>query len=162
MVLRRKHLVFISLFGISGAVLSLVGCEKPRESNAKAQAMPANMPVLQRWYSENQVERGHGIFQENCATCHKPDASGTIDWQTPLENGKYPPPPLNGDAHAWHHSLNILRRVVNKGGIPLGGWMPAFEDKLNQQDVDDVLAWVQSNWSDEIYKLWYERNQQNR
>lgn len=167
MVLGRKYLIFISLVGISGVALTLVGCEKPQEANAKAEAtwggpaMPANMPVLKRWYTKKQAEHGNTVFQKNCASCHKPDASGTKDWQTPLENGKYPPPPLNGEAHAWHHSMNILRRVVNKGGIPLGGWMPAFEDKLSKQNVDDVLAWVQSNWSDEIYKRWYEINQQN-
>jgi len=168
MVLKRKNLVLVGLLGVFMAVFTLVGCEKPQEVDAKAKAtwggpaMPANMPVIQRWYTEKQVQRGNAVFQTNCASCHKPDASGTKDWQTPLENGKYPPPPLNGEAHAWHHSLQILRRAVNKGGIPLGGWMPAFEDKLSKQDVDDVLAWVQSNWSDEIYKLWYERNQQNR
>ena len=167
MVLVRKYFFWVILIAISGAVLALVGCEQDEDLDSKSKTtwggppMPANMPVKRRWYTDTQVERGYLVYQENCATCHKPDASGTKDWQTPLENGKYPPPPINGDAHAWHHSLKILRRVVNKGGIPLGGWMPAFEDKLSQQDVDDVLAWVQSNWSDEIYKKWYERNEQN-
>ncbi|MCG8092230.1 MAG: cytochrome c [Candidatus Thiodiazotropha endolucinida] len=168
MVLTRNRFVFISLVGISGAVLTLAGCEKPQEVNGNADAtwggpaMPANMPVKQRWYTQDQVNRGNTVYQTNCATCHKPDASGTKDWKTPLDNGKYPPPPINGDAHAWHHPLKVLRRVVNKGGVPLGGWMPAFGEKLSNKEVDDVLAWVQSNWSDEIYSVWYERNEQSR
>lgn len=38
--------------------------------------------------------------------------------------------------------------------------MPGFADKLNEDQVNDVLAWVQSHWSDEIYGVWEERNQQ--
>lgn len=111
-----------------------------------------------RWYNEAQVKRGNEIYQANCASCHKPDASGTTNWRQRDANGKYPPPPLNGTAHTWHHPLKILRRVVNKGGIPLGGMMPSFEGQLNAQEIDDVLAWVQSHWSDEIYALWSERD----
>ena len=168
MVLKRKHIVFISLIGLFGVVLALVGCEKPQEVDAKAKAtwggpaMPANMPVKQRWYTQEQVERGHDVFQANCATCHKPDASGTENWRGRDASGKLPPPPINGTAHAWHHSLDVLQGVVSKGGIPLGGSMPAFEGNLSRREVDDVLAWVQSNWSDEIYSLWYERNEQSR
>lgn len=168
MVLSKGKWRLTLLAGLSVLLLFLSGCEKPQESDAKAKAtwggpaMPANMPVVQRWYTQDQADRGYVIYQANCATCHKPDASGTKDWQTQDANGKYPPPPINGTAHAWHHPLKILRRVVNKGGVPLGGAMPGFEGKLSHRDVDDVLAWVQSNWSDEIYKLWYERNEQIR
>ncbi|EGW54146.1 hypothetical protein TevJSym_ap00130 [endosymbiont of Tevnia jerichonana (vent Tica)] len=38
--------------------------------------------------------------------------------------------------------------------------MPGFADKLNNQQIDDILAWVQTHWSDEIYRVWYERNAQ--
>ncbi len=168
MVLKRKYLAFISLVGLTGGIFSLVGCEKPQEANAKAEAtwggpaMPANMPVKQRWYNREQVSRGYEIFQANCAACHKPDASGTENWRGRDANGKLPPPPINGTAHAWHHSLDVLRNVVNQGGVPVGGTMPGFRDKLNKQEVEDVLAWVQSNWSDDIYSLWYERNEEYR
>jgi mono/diheme cytochrome c family protein len=44
--------------------------------------------------------------------------------------------------------------------VPLGGTMPGFGEKLNSREVDEILAWVQSHWSDEIYRIWYERNEQ--
>ena len=40
--------------------------------------------------------------------------------------------------------------------------MPPFVDKVDRQEIDAVLAWVQSHWSDEIYALWKERDQQAR
>lgn len=165
MDLTGKRIVFLGLIGVSVIGVSISGCENQREDEARAESSradssrPANMPVLKRWYDEGQVLRGNEIYQANCASCHKNDASGTEEWKKRDINGKFPPPPINGTAHAWHHSLEVLRRVINKGGIPLGGSMPAFESKLDSRDVDDVLAWVQSNWSDEIYSLWYERNQ---
>jgi mono/diheme cytochrome c family protein len=36
--------------------------------------------------------------------------------------------------------------------------MPGFADKLSPQQIDQILAWVQSHWSDKIYAIWHERD----
>jgi len=36
--------------------------------------------------------------------------------------------------------------------------MPAFEDKLSGTEIDSVIAWFQSKWSDDIYSTWHQRN----
>lgn len=115
-------------------------------------------PVEGRWYRKNQLTRGEQLYQVHCAECHQPDTSGTKNWRELDAQGRYPPPPLNGTAHTWHHALPVLRRTVKRGGIPLGGWMPGFADKLNDQEIDDIFAWIQSHWSDEIYAIWQQRN----
>lgn len=51
-----------------------------------------------------------------------------------------------------------MRTVVRRGGAPVGGSMPAFGDKLAPQEIDAILAWVQSHWSDRIYAIWHERD----
>jgi len=114
-----------------------------------------------RWYTKAQVTEGAGLYQANCAMCHKVDASGTPNWKKPLANGKYPPPPLNGDAHAWHHPLAALKRTVKNGGVALGGSMPAFGHKLNDVQIEAILAWVQTHWNDRIYQTWSQRNAQD-
>jgi len=111
-----------------------------------------------RWYNEQQVKNGEKHFQTHCTSCHNADASGTSNWREKDINGNYPPPPLNGTAHTWHHHLDSLRRTVRIGGVALGGVMPGFADKLNNQETDEVLAWVQSHWSAEIYAAWQQRN----
>lgn len=98
----------------------------------------------------------------HCAECHGSDASGAPNWRQRGPDGKHPPPPLNGTGHAWHHPLSALRLIVRTGGAPFGGAMPPFVDKVDRQEIDAVLAWVQSHWSDEIYALWKERDQQAR
>ena len=55
-------------------------------------------------YADNE-ELGGKIFNNNCAVCHGQNASGPKgDWREKLADGSYPPPPLNGTAHTWHHS----------------------------------------------------------
>jgi mono/diheme cytochrome c family protein len=112
----------------------------------------------ERWYSEKQVKRGAGLFTANCAQCHGAKAQGlTEDWRKPGPDGRYPAPPLNGTAHAWHHPLPQLRRTVRDGGIRLGGTMPAFGERLTAPEIDAAIAWLQSHWSDEVYTAWQGR-----
>ena len=144
-----------------GAAVVLAACER-EQPDQKARwtdtAASAGAPVMIRWYTPEQVEAGAALYSQHCASCHKPNAEGTADWKTRDANGKLPPPPLNGTAHTWHHPLGILRTVVRGGGAPVGGSMPAFADKLSPQEIDAILAWVQSHWSDRIYALWHERD----
>lgn len=122
-------------------------------------AVAGTATAAQRWYSPEQVATGEKVFAANCASCHGSRAEATKDWKTPGPDGQYPPPPLNGSAHAWHHDMDVLRRTVREGGARLGGSMPAFKDTLSADQVDDAIAFFQSLWSDEIYATWDERNQ---
>jgi thiol:disulfide interchange protein DsbC len=113
----------------------------------------------ERWYSPQQVERGRAVFQEHCASCHGAEAQGLVkDWQKTGEDGKYPPPPLNGTAHAWHHSLKVLRRTIREGNAKLGGQMQAFGDRIDERDMDAAIAYFQSFWSDDMYATWLKNN----
>jgi len=119
-----------------------------------------NTAAADRWFNQGVVNYGAGLFQQNCAVCHGANAEGTADWKKTDANGNYPPPPLNGSAHAWHHSIPQLARTIKEGGIKLGGVMPPFGDKLSDQDVLAVIAYFQSKWPDEIYTSWHNRNMQ--
>lgn len=146
---------------VVGAAAALSACDG-EQVDPKARwtdtAAPAGTPAVARWYSSGQVGAGAALYAENCASCHMPDAEGSADWKTRDAEGRFPPPPLNGTAHAWHHPLDILRQTVRRGGAPVGGSMPAFGDKLSASETDAILAWVQSHWSDKIYAIWHERN----
>lgn len=107
-----------------------------------------------RWYNNVQVSRGETLFQQNCATCHGQNAESIPNWKQTDANGNYPPPPLNGSAHAWHHDLKLLQRTVREGGQKLGGQMPPFEQVLKAEQIDSVIAYFQSKWPDDIYNKW--------
>lgn len=111
----------------------------------------------ERWYSDAQVEHGKKVFRQHCAVCHGQNAEATEHWKERAANGFFPPPPLNGTAHAWHHDLAILRRSVREGGQKLGGIMPPFENVLSADEIDAAIAFFQSKWPDDLYGKWSER-----
>ena len=137
-----KKIIFIS------ALLLLSACE-PRQNE---------VAIKGRWYTASQVQTGEKLYRENCIGCHNEDARGTQEWKKTLPNGHYPPPPLNGSAHAWHHPLSTLSRTIKNGGIPLGGTMPPFKDILSDADIKSVIAYFQSFWNDKIYADWKSRD----
>jgi len=119
----------------------------------------SNKKVKDRWYTSAQLISGKQVFSNNCAACHGDKGQSLVDdWKETLADGSFPAPPLNGTAHTWHHSKKILLRTINKGGVSLGGTMPAFKDKLTDKQKDDVIAYVMSLWSDKVYKAWKNRN----
>jgi mono/diheme cytochrome c family protein len=111
-----------------------------------------------RWYTESYLRLGKTVFESNCMVCHGANGQGLAeDWKKPLADGTYPPPPLNGTAHTWHHPASMLLRTINKGGKDMGGQMPAFAQKLSENEKVAVVAYVQNWWSDEIYGTWLQR-----
>jgi mono/diheme cytochrome c family protein len=126
-----------------------------------AESVVDSTPVAGRWYSEQQVAAGGPLYQAHCAVCHAADGSATADWRTPDANGNYPPPPLNGTAHTWHHPLEVLDDTIVNGGVQFGGVMPGFGTALNEGQRLAIIAWIQSLWSDEIYSRWQEIESRN-
>ncbi|HKI62322.1 MAG TPA: cytochrome c [Mariprofundaceae bacterium] len=137
--------VMLLLIGV--VMVGLSACSADSSSSGK------------RWYSSAQVELGRAVFENNCAQCHGQQAQGLVkDWKRRLPDGSLPPPPLNGTAHAWHHSLPLLLEIVQQGGALYDGKMPGFEDRLSEAEQSAAIAWFQSFWSDEIYEFWQDTN----
>jgi mono/diheme cytochrome c family protein len=113
-----------------------------------------------RWYDNKLVASGSQLFQQNCAVCHGANAEGTKEWKKTDSSGHYPPPPLNGSAHAWHHSIPHLARSIKEGGSQLGGVMPGFGGQLDDQQILALIAYFQSKWPDETYRAWHNRHMQ--
>jgi mono/diheme cytochrome c family protein len=114
-----------------------------------------------RWYNDKQVENGGLLFSENCTSCHGQNGEGTLDWKRRDANGNLPPPPINGTAHAWHHDIDVLRETIKLGGSQWGGQMPAFNGRLSSDEINDVIAYFQSKWPDDVFRAWSQRNQKS-
>jgi len=87
-------------------------------------------------------------------------AQGAPFWRQRNPDGTFPPPPLDSSGHAWHHSHEWLHEVIITGTEPQGH-MPVWGGKLNDQEIDDIIAWFQSLWTDEVYAAWWEMEQRN-
>jgi len=108
-------LQFLLLNRLQGGALSM---HMIRISVFSCLLLPAfTVDAAERWFNRDIVDYGAQVFQQNCAVCHGSNAEGTRDWRKTDANGNYPPPPLDGSAHAWHHSLGRLARSIKQGGM---------------------------------------------
>ena len=131
-----KNLLFISL------IILLAGCNH-EEKNKNSGSM---------------VLLGEKIYNKNCLSCHGPKGQGLAkDWKVKDENGNYPAPPLNGTAHTWHHSPEQLLYTINKGGVEMGGQMPAFEKRLTEEEKKALIEYMYSLWPKEIQEKYDDR-----
>ena len=139
------------------AVLAVVtvGCGDAPDTERGAAPEGEPRVVATRWYSDEQVRRGATLFAQNCAACHGAKAQGADQWQFRGPDNKFPPPPLNGTAHAWHHPLAQLFHMIENGTQPTGN-MPAWGDTLTDDEIIATIAWFQSQWPDEVYQAWFE------
>lgn len=112
--------------------------------------------MMKREMNFSLITRGGKIFQQNCAVCHGMNAEGQKNWRQRNSKDQFPAPPLNGTGHAWHHSNEVNANTIRNGTKQIGGNMPAWKDKLSDDDIDAVIAWFQSNWPDNVYQTWAE------
>ena len=129
------------------SIIFFTACESKKEQN-----------TVERWYTQDMSQKGKQLYQNNCASCHGFRGQGIAKkWNEKMENGKYPPPPLNMEAHAWHHPLKALRFTIQNGGKFVGGVMPSFSNTLNTEQTDNVIAHFQDFWNDDYYNEWLKR-----
>lgn len=147
------------------ATLVVVACkEKAVETNERwtDESLPANMPVPLPWFTEVQVAAGERLYRSNCAACHGKNAEGEDDWRAMRPDGKRPPPPLNGTADAWHHSVHDLRGTFMSGDHGVDEGVPSRQNELTDEDALAIIAWMQSLWPDEVYAKWHYRHHRDK
>ena len=135
-------------------VLALTACDDDAVGQDAAVAPP-------RVRDAATLARGHELFEQNCARCHGADAQGAFNWRVRQADGSFPPPPLNGTGHAWHHPRVMLHYVI-RNGSPGGGNMPAWGGRLGDAEIDAIISWFQSTWPDEVYAAWWQIDQRSR
>lgn len=118
------------------AALFLAGCGAKKQP---AGVTPTTGPMTSVVQPEAEaLKRGEMLYQANCLTCHG-DRQG--------KGGSGGVPPHNEQGHTWHHPDAQLKEWVLNGR--LFGGMPAFKEKVNEQDVGAILAFIKTWWTTE-------------
>jgi mono/diheme cytochrome c family protein len=95
--------------------------------------------------AEDSMARGAKIFAANCARCHgkegKGDGSDLVKLQSAVSPDDWTDQQSNQEL-----TDSFIIAMITKGGKANGKSriMPAFGDKLNAQQVRDLLAFIRS------------------
>lgn len=104
------------------------------------------------------IARGRVLYEGKCASCHGVNLEGQPNWQSANEDGTYPAPPHDATGHTWHHGDAMLRDYIRRGGqavlddmgVDFTSGMPGFGGELTEDDIEAVLDYLKSTWSDDI------------
>lgn len=156
----------VSIVVVLLAALALGACDKTPEpapvQTREAVAGSSDVAPLDRDLDPAQVARGQAVYTQHCVECHGVEGKGLPgDWRVRDAEGKYPPPPLDDSAHVWHHPTTVLLEAIRDGSPQGEGNMPAWKDKLSEQEMHDVVAYIKSLWSDQVYRLWLKMEEQS-
>ncbi len=143
-----KQLILITAVSLGLAACDADDIEKLMKSGESSSSIARDV-------NPEQLARGAALFKNNCAVCHGAQGEGSASWQKRDENGKFPPPPLNGTGHTWHHPTAVLKYTISNGTSKIGGNMPAFKGKLSDSEVDDILSFIKAKWPAPLYEAWY-------
>lgn len=103
-----------------------------------------------------RIAAGQRIYAQHCAGCHGATLEGQPDWTTRSAEGRLPAPPHDDSGHTWHHPNDVLFALTKLGMKPpyappdYASDMPAFAGVLADDDIWNVLAFIQSRWSPEV------------
>lgn len=124
------------------ALAALAACSKPGAPGDDVRADPRDA---------GKVALGQKVYGQHCASCHGANLEGQRDWRRRLANGRMPAPPHDESGHTWHHPDTMLFGMTKNGVAPYAppGYqsdMPAFRDKLSDEEIWAALAFIKSHW----------------
>lgn len=80
-----------------------------------------------------------GVYAKDCQLCHGPDGSGGL---VKLEDGTKLRVPSLRQGHALRHPDSEFLKQIKEGG----DGMPAFKDKMSQQQIDEMIRFLRQEF----------------
>lgn len=119
-------------------------------------SQPANAELIP-YTDEEKVSAGQGVYEQNFASCHGKNLEGQFNWQKRSKDGYLPAPPHDETGHTWHHADQMLFEWTKYGPQKFAGpdyksIMPAYNGKVSDEEIWNVLAYIKSKWPPEIQR----------
>lgn len=145
-VMKRKVIWFSCALLVAGTLV--FGLGRWLSASQTAVFNDVVIPAVPKLSGES-IAKGATLYATYCAQCHGANLNGTPNWKERLADGSLPPPPHDSSGHTWHHSDKVLLEIIRKGGDPdANSKMPAFGDKLSDEDITAILDFFKSTWGE--------------
>lgn len=141
----QRSIYWLPRLAFAALVIAVIGCSSGQEA-ASTQVGASDA---------DQVARGAVVYQQSCASCHGANLEGQPNWGQRNADGTLPAPPHDATGHTWHHSDELLFDLTKWGSAAVIGNdyksnMPGFSNTLDDDDIRAVLAYIESQWPEEI------------
>lgn len=128
-------------YSTRGEVAKEITAHEAKNLSLVADLLAADLPSLQPGDDLHRyaVARGGSVFRAQCSQCHGSGAAGAKGY-----------PNLRDDDWLWGGDLESIIATIDHGvrnetdGDARWSEMPAFEEILSDEDIDSVVAFVQS------------------
>jgi mono/diheme cytochrome c family protein len=118
-----------------GITLVLTACTETTLPSTNA---PAPTAAASPTKSVDEFAAARANFQQHCEACHGPQGDGGL---VKVDNKQIKVPSLKAD-HAVKHTDEELTKMITNGEEA----MPSFKDKLNPQQISDMVRFVRKNF----------------
>ncbi len=118
---------------------TLQGADLAQPSESLVSPTAAVTPPVGLPFPRGDSDIGSSIFASTCAICHGPTGNGDPGLA----------PGLGSPWHAWEHPDRQIREWIADGKLGLDRRMPAYGDRLDEQAISDVIAYVRTLWTQE-------------
>jgi mono/diheme cytochrome c family protein len=130
-------LIALALTCIAIALVAIACTETATPTNtntntSRAAASPSPTP------SVDELATARANYAKNCEACHGPEGTGGL---VKVENKQIKVASLKAD-HAIKHTDDQLAKTITAGEEE----MPAFKDKLSQQEIADMVRFVRKEF----------------
>lgn len=108
---------------------------------ALAVALSACEPAIKLNAEEASGQR---LYAGNCQSCHGGKNQA-------IDSAGLGAPPHNSRGHTWHHPDQMLTTIILRGSEVTYGrpGMPAFQGILSEEEVQAILSYVKTWWTEE-------------
>ena len=117
----------------------------------------AEASIALKYKDDAIIDLGRVLYAENCGSCHGVALEGAANWRQTNVDGYLPAPPHDETGHTWHHSDSYLFLMTKYGiekmiGKSYPNNMPAYEDKLTDEEILAALSYIKSTWPGPIQR----------
>ena len=132
---RLKHVSLALAFVAFTLIVTACTETAPPTNTSRAAATPAAAAPSP---SADEFAAAKANYAKNCEGCHGPEGTGGL---VKVDNKQIKVPSLKSD-HAKKHNDEKLTKMITNGEED----MPAFKDKMSQQEIAELLRYVRKHF----------------